>query len=67
MLRTVGVELNALGIILGEQRVVAADTLDEAAVTRSARIGNDDLVIRALLGAAARKANRGSQDIVLQV
>src|SRR3546814_2410512 len=39
------VELHALGIILGEQRVVAADTLDEAAVARGARVSNDDLVI----------------------
>src|SRR3546814_4260586 len=44
MLRAVGVELHALGIVLGEQRVVAADALDEAAVARAARIDRKSTV-----------------------
>src|SRR3546814_2424151 len=66
MLRAVGVELHALGIILGERRVVAADALDEAAVARAARIGDDDLVIRTLFRTAACEANGGCHDIFLQ-
>jgi hypothetical protein len=31
--------------------------LDEAAVARKARIGDDDVIDRTLLGARARKAN----------
>ena len=38
-------------------RVVEADALDEAAVATAARIGDDDVVEGALLGAAACKAN----------
>jgi hypothetical protein len=57
MLGTVAVEHNAVRIVLGEQRVIAADTLDELAVTRAALVGNDDLVIRALLRTTARQTN----------
>ena len=39
-------------IVLGEQRIVAADPLDELAVARVARVGDHDLVIRPLLRAA---------------
>ena len=53
----VGVELHALGQILRQQRIVGADLLDEAAVTRVAAVGHDDAVIGALLGAAARQTN----------
>src|SRR5690606_30937463 len=63
MLGAVGVELDALGIVLGEQRVVAADAFDEAAIARAARIGDDDLVIGALFRTAARQANGGSHDV----
>ena len=52
-----GVELHALGRILRQQRVVGAELLDEAAVARRAAVGDDDAVIRALLGAAAGQAN----------
>src|SRR3546814_3793316 len=55
MVRAIGVELDALLVVLGEKRVVIADPLDEAAVARAARIGDDDGVIGALLGAAARQ------------
>ena len=37
-----GVELHALGRILRQQRVVGADLLDEAAVTRIAAVGHDE-------------------------
>src|SRR3546814_3404608 len=57
MVRAIGVELDALLVVLGEKRVVIADPLDEAAVARAARIGDDDAVIGTLLGAAARQTN----------
>jgi hypothetical protein len=34
-----------------------AEALDEAAVARKARVGDDDMIDRALLGARAREAN----------
>ena len=61
-----GVELHALRVILGEQRVVAAEALDEAAIARAARVCDDDLVIGALFRTAARQANGGSHDYSLQ-
>src|SRR5262249_11456188 len=51
----VQIELDAIGMILRQQRIVVADALDEAAVARAARFGDDDGEMRALLGAAARK------------
>src|SRR3546814_5805694 len=57
MVRAIGVALDALLVVLGEKRVVIADPLDEAAVARAARIGDDDAVIGTLLGAAARQTN----------
>ena len=65
MLRAVGVEHDALLVVLGEERVVRAELLDELAVARAARIGNDDPVVRALLGTAARKTHRESHQIFL--
>jgi hypothetical protein len=47
-----GVELHPLRIVLGEQRIVAADPLDELAVARIAGVRDHDLVIRPLLRAA---------------
>ena len=52
-----GIELHALGRILRQQRIVAAELLDEAAVARSAAVGDDDAVIGPLLGAATSEAN----------
>ena len=51
------VELDALGIVLGEQRIVAADAFDEAAIARAARIGDNDFVIGTLFRAAASETN----------
>ena len=42
-----------LGAVLGQHRVVGADLLDELAVARRVRVGDDDVVVGALLGAAA--------------
>ncbi len=52
-LHLVHVELEALGIVLRQQRIEEAETLDEAAVTRRAVVGGDDVIDRALLGAGA--------------
>ena len=41
------IEVEAFRVILGNHRVVGADTLNEAAITRTARIGNNDTVVRA--------------------
>ena len=57
MLGAVSVKLHAIGIILGEQRVIAADPLDELAVPRLARVRHHDLVVRPLLCATARQPN----------
>ena len=46
-----------LGAVLGQHRVVAADLLDELAVTGRVRVGDDDVVVGALLGAAAGQTN----------
>src|SRR5690606_2716338 len=45
------------GAVLGQHRVVAADALDEFAVARSVRVGVDDVVVGALLGAGAGQGN----------
>ena len=41
----------------GLQRIEGAELLDEAAVARQARVGDDNAVERTLLGAAARQTN----------
>jgi signal recognition particle GTPase len=48
---------DALARILGEQRVVDANLLKILAVARRAAVGDDDLVIGALLGTAARQTH----------
>jgi hypothetical protein len=55
MLGALGVDLHALFAVLGKERIVAADALDELAVARIAGVGDDDLVIGTLLRAAARE------------
>ena len=54
------VQLDAVGMVRGQQRVVETDLLDEAAVARAARVGDDDIVVRTLLGAAAGETNTQS-------
>src|SRR5262249_29550226 len=53
-LRLVEIELQTVGMIFGEQRIVVAEPLDETAVARAARFRHHDGIMRALLGAAAR-------------
>src|SRR3546814_8311364 len=48
VLGALDVQNNALLIILGEQRIVAADTLDETAIAGRTAVGDDDLVIGTL-------------------
>src|SRR6478735_22193 len=49
--RALDVELDAVGAVLGQQRVVGADLLDIAAVARRGRVGHHDEVVGPLLGA----------------
>src|SRR6185312_2673030 len=53
----VHVELQPGLAILRQQRVEVAETLDEAAVARKARVGGDDVIDRTLLGARASEAD----------
>src|SRR6202011_2775402 len=53
----VHIELQPRLVVLRQQRIEMAETFDEAAVARKARVGNDDVVDRALLGACASKAD----------
>ena len=56
-LDAVGVQLDALIIVLGQHRVPRADLFQEAAVARGAGVGNDDLVVGTLLGTATGETN----------
>jgi len=47
------VELEALGLVLRQQRIEIAEPLDEAAVARRAAVGDHDMIERPLLGARA--------------
>ena len=49
--------LTRFGVVLLEHRIEGADLLDVAAVARRGRVGDDDVIVRALLGAAARQAD----------
>src|SRR6185437_8496459 len=51
------VQLDAVGMVRRQQRIVEADLLDEAAVAGIAAVGDDDVVVRAFLGAAAGQTN----------
>src|SRR5262249_18783812 len=64
-LHLVEVELEAALIVLRQQRVEVTETLDEAAIAREARVGGDDVVDRALLGACAREADNDCHLILL--
>src|SRR5690606_34236573 len=46
-----------LGAVFRQHRVVAADALDELAVARAVRVSDDDVVVGALLNAAAGQTN----------
>src|SRR4029077_19702959 len=62
----VHVELQPRLIVLWQQRIEMAETLDEAAVARKARIGGDDVIDRTLLGACASKADNNWHLVLLQ-
>src|SRR5215475_4091624 len=49
----VHVELQPRLAVLRQQRVEMAETLDEAAIARKARVGGNDMIDRTLLGARA--------------
>ena len=53
----VHVELQPRLVVLRQQRIEMAEALDEAAVTGKARIGDDDVIDRTLLGACASETN----------
>src|ERR1700710_1612919 len=53
----VHVELEPRLIVLRQQRIEMAETLDEAAVAGEARVGDDDVIDRTLLGACASEAD----------
>src|SRR5262245_60447034 len=56
-LHLVHVELQPGFVVLRQQRIEMAETLDEAAVAGKTRIGDDDVVDRTLLGASASEAD----------
>jgi len=49
----VEVELEALLVVLRQQRIEVAEPLDEAPVAWAARVGDHDVIERPLLGAGA--------------
>src|SRR5437762_10628814 len=53
----VHVELQPRLIVLRQQRIEMTETLDEAAVAGEARVGDDDVIDRTLLGACASEAD----------
>ena len=57
VLHAVQVHLDAVFVVLGQQRVIGAQLFDIAAVAWHAAVGGDDAVERALLGATAREAD----------
>ncbi len=52
-----GIEHEAIGGVLGLHRIERAELLDEAAITRHARIRDDDAIEGALLGATTGETN----------
>src|SRR5882672_2363140 len=53
----VHVELQPRLIVLRQQRIEMAETLDETAVAGKTRVGDDDVIDRTLLGACASEAD----------
>src|SRR6185503_6847420 len=62
----VHVELQARLVVLRQQRIEVAETLDEAAVAGKARVGDDDVIDRALLGAGAGKSDNNGHWVLLK-
>src|SRR6478752_2579142 len=57
MLDAVGVELDAGIVVLGEHRVPGTEVLEEAAIARRTGVGENDVVVRALLGTTECETN----------
>ena len=51
---------------LSEHRVIVADLFDETAIARRARVGDDDVVVGALLGASAGETDLERHALVLE-
>src|SRR5579862_6958507 len=66
-LHLVHVELQAGFVVLRQQRVEMAETLDEAAIARKARISGDDMIDRTLLGARASEADDNCHVVLLLI
>ena len=52
-----GFQLDAVGMLARQHRVVGAELLDEAAVARAAAVGDHDVVVGTLLRAGAGEAD----------
>src|SRR5437763_3824542 len=63
----VHVELEALFLVLRQQRIVVAEALDEAAVARRTAVGGDDVIERPLLGSGAGHADDDWHWLVLSL
>src|SRR5271169_4045272 len=63
----VHVELQPFGVVLGQERIEMAETFDEAAIARKARVGDDDVIDRALLGACASEADNDWHLVLLLI
>src|SRR5690606_37444257 len=53
--RAVFVQLDAVLVILGEERIIGPDLLEVTAIARAARVRYDNAIVRALLTTAPRK------------
>src|SRR3954464_3036550 len=62
----VEVELQTQIVVLGEQRIEVAETLDEAAVAGETRVGDDHVIDGALLGAGTGETDDGGHGILLK-
>src|ERR1700689_779270 len=61
----VHVDLQPCLVVLRQQRIEMPEPFDEAAVARKARIGNDDMIDRTLLGACAGEADDDWHGVLL--
>ena len=57
MLQAIFLKADTLRMVRRQHRVIGTHLFDEAAIARAAAIGNHDVIIGALLGTSASKAN----------
>ena len=57
MLQAIFLQANAIRMLRRQHRVVGTHLFNEAAIARAAAIGDHDVIIGALLGTSAGKAN----------